>query len=523
MAKDEPLLIKSGNVSDWIGYHARVTPEKCATIDLASSRRQTYAQMHYRVGCVAGMLNAYGIKKGDRVAFFAVNSSDILDIIFACWRMGAVCLALNYRLTANELKFIIDDSQPKILFYDHEFPKVITELQSSVQIDHWVEFDGLGGVSTFEKGIASASAITNMVPQDYNDQCMLMYSSGTTGRPKGIIITHGMMFFSALNGVPLSRLTSEAVCLTLMPIFHIGGLNVSCCPVIHMGATTVIMRYFDPELTLDVINDSQLGVNHLFAVPAAYNAMSAHPKAQTTDFSRIVTAIAGAETVPPALIKWWYDNGIVLQEGYGQTESAASATLLPRENVPKMAGSAGQGLMHTEIVIVSSDGTPALANHPGEIWMRGPTITPGYWNNSKATKASFHGDWFKSGDVGRMDQNGFLFIEDRLTDMYISGGENIYPAEIENTLYEMPSIREVAVVGVPDSEWGEVGCAVIVLKDGVDFSKKQVEEYLENRLAKFKHPKHFVIQKLLPRGATGKVLKYELRELFAGNLDSCSD
>jgi len=502
-------------VIDWIAHHAVASPAKTATIDLASGRRQTYKEMHLRVGRLAAHLQSLGIKPGDRVGFIALNSADILDIIFATWRIGGISLALNFRLTAKELDFIVNDAGADVLIYDHEFEAVITELKPLIKTKHFIGMDGMGGRSDMEAAIASvatSAAITARISQTMDDQCMLMYSSGTTGRPKGVIITHGMVFYSAVNGVSPIRTTADAVWLSIMPLFHVGGLNISSLPALWFGATTVVMRSFEPGATLDVIDNPELGITHTIGVPAMYNAMRLHPKVETTDFSRITTALAGGASVPKELIEWWCAKGLKVQDGYGMTESVASNCVCPKEDVPRKIGTSGKALMFTEMRIVAANGKEAAPGEPGEIWMRGPTITPGYWNNPEANKSAFKDGWFLSGDIARRDSEGYITIEDRAKDMYISGGENVYPAEVEACLSELDTIIEVAVIGIADERWGETGCAVVVLKDGHSQTLAQIQGHCAKTLAKFKHPSHLVLMEALPRNATGKVKKFELRQ-----------
>ncbi|GHF14104.1 acid--CoA ligase [Kordiimonas sediminis] len=501
-------------VSDFVKQYAGVTPDKVAQIDLASGRRETYGQMHERVAGIAGHLRALGVAEGDRVGFLSLNTTDIPDIILATWRIGGISLALNFRLTATELAYILNDAEPDVVFIGEEFAALIPELQTVTSVRHWIRFDGLGGAeSELEKAITSADPIYDRVPQTMNDQCLLMYSSGTTGHPKGVIITYGMIFYSAYHGVAPFKNSTDTVSLAVMPLFHIGGLNVTSLPILILGGTSVVMRAFDPGLALDVINDPDIGVTHMLAVPAMYTAMKAHPKNADTDFSRLISAAAGGESVPVPLVKWWYDRGVTILDGYGMTESAASNCIASHSDVPDRVGSSGKALMFTEMRIVRADGTDAEPNEPGEIWMRGPVITPGYWRNEEANAAAFSDGWFKSGDIARRDAEGYFYIEDRTKDMYISGGENVYPAEVESTLYGLDSVAEVAVIGVGDDQWGEVGCAVIVPADGCTVTLDDLQAYSEGKLARYKHPKHCVIMDELPRNATGKVQKFKLRDM----------
>ncbi len=499
-------------VVDWIKYHAAIQPEKIAQIDLGSGRQYTYPQMHDRVSRIAGILQAHGIKKGDRVGFYGLNSTDIMDIVFATWRLGGISLALNFRLTASELEYIVNDAAPDFMFVDDVFRETAEELKKLTSVKNWMSFDGMGGDTEFERAIAAATPVEEMVPLEKTDQCMLMYSSGTTGKPKGVIITHGMMLWSAVNTKGFAELNHDAVALAFMPLFHIGGFNVFAAPIAYCGGTSVIMRIVDVGVVLDTIDDAELGVTHFLGVPAIFNGMRQHPKALTTDYSRIKAAYAGAEAVPVDLVKWWIDHGLIVQEGYGMTETAASTLLLTKDSIPEKLGSAGRPGMHMDIGVFREDGTRADPDEIGELWLRGPTITPGYWNKPEETKESFVNGWFKTGDLARQDADGFFYIEDRVKDMYISGGENVYPAEVENILYELPQIAEVAVIGVPNEQWGEIGCAVIVLKKDATLTLEEIGAHCEGRLAKYKHPAHMVTMSMLPRNATGKVLKFQLRQ-----------
>ena len=506
-------------VNDWIAQHSMAMPNKLAAIDLASDRKYTYSEFNERVGRLAGHLQNLGISKSDRVAYFTFNSTDVIEIIFACWRIGAIAVALNFRLTARELKFIIEDSDPKVIFVDTALGVVWEDVRRQTSVPNTVMLDGVGGDTDYEKGIESSIPITDIVEQTFDDQCMLMYSSGTTGRPKGVIITHGMMLFSASGGMSAGRTTRDCVSLVVMPLFHIAAVNVSCCPMIYMGGSVVVMRMFDPDTVLTALGNKNLGITHIFLVPAAYNALKDSKLADTTDFSNIISAFSGAETVPVALVKWWSKRGICLQEGWGMTETSGTGCLLLHEDVVEMVGSAGRPLMGNKIRIVDKNDREVKPNTLGEIQMKGPAVTPGYWNRPEATKESFINGWFRTGDIGRKDAKGYIYIEDRLKDMYISGGENVYPAEVENIIYELKEIKEVAVIGVPDKVWGEVGCAVVCLNKNQTLTYSQLRNHCSKNLAKFKIPSYLVVIALLPRSATGKVLKFELRDTIPARLN----
>ena len=497
---------------DWIEFYAKTTPNKRAMYDLASGRDYSYSDMHERVARVAGMLREKGIQPGDRVAFLCLNTTDVMELVFGCWRVGAVCLALNFRLTPPELAFILNDSEASMVLVDSPFAPLAEPTKGLTDVAHWVTTDGVGGASEYEAELAAATPIYDYHPQNLEDQCLLMYSSGTTGSPKGVIITHAMLDFTASAAARLGETGPDDVSLNNMPLFHIGGLNVTALPSIWGGGTCVIMRMFDADTTIKTISDPDLGISVMFCVPAAYNALRASALIENADFSRIKLALCGAETVPEALINWWMAKGITIQEGYGMTETAAAGTMLLKTDIPHRIGSAGRPLMHSRIKIVDEEGNEVPRGTAGEIWFKGLSVTPGYWRNPKANAESFTDGWFHSGDIGIMDEEDYISIEDRVKDMYISGGENVYPAELEGILYELPQIVEVAVIGVADQKWGETGCVCAVIKDGHDLTLDAVLSHVQGRLAKFKLPSHLHIMKELPRGGTGKVLKFELRK-----------
>jgi fatty-acyl-CoA synthase len=503
------------SVFDWIAEHARRFPEKIATIDLHSGRRHSYAEMHERVARIAGHLRTIGIENGDRVALLSMNSSDMLDVQFACWRIGACYTPLNFRLTAHELAFMVNDSGAKALFYDTDLAAVAPALQEKTKVAHWITMDPMGGPSDLETIIESANPAYDFWPQAETDMCMIMYSSGTTGTPKGVMFNHAQFTYTVAAVVPAASASNAMVGLVMMPLFHIGGLMAYTLITLNLGGTAIIARVFEAGNLLSVFNDPELGVTHFLGVPAIYNAMQAHPDFMVTDFSRMKAATCGAESVPESLLRTWYNRGVIIQEGFGMTETAAGCLALDRKDVPHKIGSAGKPGRHCQAYIARADGSEADPEELGEIWIRGKNVTPGYWNRPDANATSFVDGWFRSGDIGRRDKDGYFYIEDRVKDMYISGGENVYPAEIENVLYELEAVHEIAIIGLPDPKWGEAGCAVVVLKPGTAITIEEMRAHCGDRLARFKHPARLEIVDALPRNATGKVLKFELRALYS--------
>lgn len=509
------LIESDMSVVDWIAEHADRVPDKIATHDLHSGRRHSYAAMNARVAAIAGHLRTVGIERGDRVALLSMNSSDMLDVQFACWRIGAVLTPLNFRLTAHELAYMVEDCGAKALFFDTDLQSCVDALRGMVALDHWFSMDPKGGPSDLEAMIAAAVPMWEFCPQAEGDLCMIMYSSGTTGTPKGVMFNHGQFTYTVAASVTVASASHDMVNLVAMPLFHIGGLMGYTLVAANLGGTSVIVRQFDPGAMLALFSDPALGVTHFLGVPAMYNAMRAHRDFAAADFSRMKATFCGAESVPESLLRTYYDRGVIIQEGFGMTETAAGCLALARRDIPHKIGAAGKPGRHCDAYIARADGSEADAEELGEIWIRGKNVTPGYWNRPDANESSFVDGWFRSGDIGRRDADGYFYIEDRVKDMYISGGENVYPAEVENVLTELDAVHEVAVIGLSHPKWGECGCAVVAVKPGHAITLDDVRAHCEGRLAKFKHPVRLEIVDALPRNATGKVLKFELRARYS--------
>ncbi len=502
-------------VYDWISHHANHAPEDEALVDLHSGRRYSYREFDGRVGRIAGYLrDGLSVSPGDRVAVLAANSSDIFEIQFACFRIGAVFVPLNWRLAVTELSYIAADASPKVLLSDEDNWKTSQELKASAGIAHLIDMRGDGGESAFETGIKDADPVVTMVQQTHDDICTILYTSGTTGRPKGAIITHGMVFWNAINlGIPFS-LTSNTVFLTVLPLFHSAGLNCHANPVLHTGGCVVVMRAYDPAETLALFDSEEAGITHFFGVPAIYMFMAQQPQFAETDLSRIEGAGVGGAPISTALIEAWTTRGVKLQQGYGMTETSPGVMFLKASDCERKIGSAGKPVLHNELRVVDPEGNDVEPGEVGELWVRGPNITPGYWNKPDETAQAITDGWLHTGDATRVDEEGFYYIVDRWKDMYISGGENVYPAEVEEVLYQLPGVVEAAVIGVEDEKWGEVGRAVIVLSEGTELTEADVIDYCTGKIGNYKLPKSVVFTDILPRNATGKVLKQELRAAF---------
>lgn len=498
---------------DWIAHHGRRAPGKVAAIDLASDRRFTYAQFDARIARLASFLReAMQVGRGDRVAVLALNTTDTLEVQFACGRLGAIFVPLNIRLTVPELQFITADCAPKVMIHDTDLTETALRVAKLCGVAHCLL---LGPGGSYEAGIEAAKPLDRAAEITLDDVSTIMYTSGTTGHPKGATITHGMTFWNCVNLGGPACIGPGSVLLTVLPLFHTGGLNCYTNPVLHAGGTVVIMRAFDPGTALGLIGDRAQGINVFFGVPAIYQFMAQHPAFATTDLSRLIVGGVGGAPMPVPLLKVWEERGVALQQGYGMTETSPAVLVLDREDAARKAGSAGKPVLHTEVRIVRPDGSKAEVGELGELWVKGPNVTPGYWNRPEANKTSFTDGWLHTGDATRIDEEGFYYIVDRWKDMYISGGENVYPAEVENVLHQLPAIAEAAVIGVADAQWGEVGLAIVALKPGQTLSEAELFAHCAANLARFKCPRQVRFVEALPRNATGKIHKPTLRRDFS--------
>ncbi len=515
MTSSRPAGHGSVRAYDWIAHHTSHRPNNEAVRDLGSGRSFSYAELDRRVDAMAAYLASIGVGRGDRVAVLAHNGVEFFDVQFACARRGAICVLLNWRLTVTELEYILNDSSPSLLVHDVSFAEAAEELQRRCSIGELLAIDGGTPASPYEQAITRFDGEDGgRVDLTHDDLITIMYTSGTTGLPKGAMITHGMNFWNAVNlGIP-AGLGLDTVHLNVLPLFHTGGLNCYSNPVLHAGGTVVILKAFDPGETLSVLGDPAQGITHFFAVPAPYQFMMQHPDFADTDLARLRVAGVGGAPCALTIMEKWFERGVPLVQGFGMTETSPACIFLDPGDALRKIGSTGKVLLHTEARIVNDDGGDCGPDEIGELWVAGPNITPGYWNRPDATVAAFQGRWLKTGDAARMDDEGFMYIVDRWKDMYISGGENVYPAEIENVLYQLPEVAEAAIIGVPNDKWGEVGLAVIALKPGTTLDRATVVQHCVTRLAKFKIPNDIAIVEALPRNATGKVLKRELRTQF---------
>ncbi len=494
------------SIDRWIHYWADHRGTRPAIVE--HDRTASYRDLSQSILATAAWLSGAGIGRGDRVGFCALNRAEQISALFACARLGAVLLPLNNRLSAGELAFQLADAEPSVVLVGDGFQETLAAIGSDsdtktrlVDLDHWQPPPTPLEDAPRPAGVG-------------DDPVLMVYTSGTTGNPKGAIHTQTSLLHAVLNGVAHQDLDADDVILTSIPLFHVGGLNIQTLPALYVGATVHLQRAFDPAEALEII--ARHRPTQTLQVPATMTALLAHPDIAHTDLSCLRGMNSGSSVVPSHLIAGFAERGVPVGQVYGATETGPTAIVLRYDDADRI-GSCGKPALHTELRIVDGNGDDVAAGQAGEVWLRGPNIFVGYWRNAEATERAFAGDWYRTGDVGHRDDDGFVYIEDRLKDMLISGGENVYPAEVENILLAHPALAEVAVIGRADEKWGEVPVAVVVVEDGMEApTLADLRSWCSSRLARYKQPSDIVAVESLPRTALGKVTKHLLREHVLG-------
>jgi fatty-acyl-CoA synthase len=499
-------------IGSWPARRARKTPDRVAVVH--DDRTWTYGELHQRVLRLAHALRALGAGRGDRIAYLGPNHPAFLETLFAAGALGAVFVPLNTRLAAPELAYNLTDSGSTVLVHAQEHAGAARAAAGEARVPHLIALDGSGegalGYEEFLAGGGTGPLDETVVP---HDPCMIMYTSGTTGRAKGAVLSHANITWNSLNVLVDTDLAGDEVTLVVAPLFHTAGLNMTCLPTLLKGGRVVLLGAFDAGRVLEIVEGRR--VTYIFGVPTMYDAMAAHPRWAATDLSSLRTLSCGGAPVPARTIATYLARGLAFSQGYGMTEAAPGVLFLDREQTSAKAGSAGVPHFFTDVRVVLPDGSDAGPGERGEILVHGPNVMTGYWGRHEDTEAAFaDGRWLRTGDVARTDADGYAYIVDRVKDMFVSGGENVYPAEVEDALLTHPAIAECAVIGVPDPVWGEVGRAVVVLRPGARADEDDVLGHLRGRLAKYKIPKSLVVTESLPRTASGKIVKPAVRDTY---------
>ncbi|MER5195585.1 acyl-CoA synthetase [Streptomyces sp. NPDC002755] len=497
--------MRNEGLGSWPARRARKTPHRTALVH--GQQSTDYRTLYARTTRLAHALRARGVRRGDRIAYLGPNHPSYLETLFAAGTLGAVFVPLNTRLAGPEIAYQLADSGAKALVYGPSHAGLVAGLPGNTDVRTYLEVG-----AEYEGELATASDEPIDTPVTPDDTCIIMYTSGTTGRPKGAMLTHGNLTWNAVNVLVDTDLTADERALVSAPLFHTAGLNMLTLPVLLKGGCCVLVEAFDPEATFGLIERHR--ITFMFGVPTMFEQIARHPRWAAADLSSLRILTCGGSPVSTPLIAAYQERGLTFLQGYGMTEASPGTLFLDAEHSVSKAGSAGVPHFFSDVRVLRPDLTPVEVGETGEVVVRGPHVMPGYWGLPEETAASFADGWFRSGDAARVDEDGYVHIVDRIKDMIISGGENIYPAEIEDLLLAHPDIVECAVIGVSDDKWGEVPRAVVVPREGVSLDPDEVLASLSGRLAKYKIPKSVVVADELPRTASGKLLKSRVRSRF---------
>ncbi|MEV7133466.1 long-chain fatty acid--CoA ligase [Arthrobacter sp. NPDC093128] len=517
-------------IGSWLQRRRPKSGNKTAII--AGNRELSYEQLAERSIRLANAFRDRGVGRGDRVAYLGENDPSFLETLFACGILGAIFVPLNTRLAPPEIQFQLQDCGAVLLVHADSLSELAvrggaaTAVRRRIAVDRSPgavpaesETEGATAAEDYEAVVASGAEVAPDEPVGLDDGAMILYTSGTTGQPKGALLTHGNITWNCINVIVDFDFASTDVALMISPMFHVASLDMGVLPTLLKGGTVVLESKFDPLRTLQLIERHR--ATTISGVPTTYQMLCEHPAWDATDLSSLNKLTCGGSAVPLRVLDAYEKRGLRFSNGYGMTETAPGATTLPAARSRDKAGSSGLPHFFTDVRIADPADPDARSAEPGtvgEIQIKGPNVIHEYWNRPDSTADSCTGDgWFKSGDMGYKDDGGFVFISDRLKDMIISGGENIYPAEVEQAITELDAVGSVAVIGVPDEKWGEVPRAVVLLRDGAQLSEEQLRAHLDGRLARYKIPKSVVFVDEMPRTASGKIRKADLRKLTPAN------
>jgi fatty-acyl-CoA synthase len=499
------------DLSDLIERNAAFTPEKAAIV--FEGEKLTYGALHARIEHAARALKAeFGISRGDRVAILSLNRPDYIVLLYACARLGAMLVPLNWRLAVAEQMFILSDASVKVLVLEQAFAEVLPALEQLLPDTSIIglDFSPPRG-SAFDKLLTGARGAGRNPRTDLNCALLIVYTSGTTGRPKGAVLRQEALLWNGIMSQHMHALTSGDHVLTVLPFFHVGGLNIQTTPALHQGATVTVHSRFAPDATLAAIARDRPSLTVL--VPATMQALTDHPAWVTTDLSSLKAISTGSTIVPPHLIEHFVARGVPVLQVYGSTETCPVAIYTRLGGDLSRIGSTGLPGLCCEASVIDDAGNELPPDTPGEIAVRGPNVFKEYWGNEEATREALHDGWYRTGDIGQRDSDGYFWVHDRKKNLIISGGENIYPAEVERVLLEHPDVAECGVIGRPDSRWDEVPVAYVIRRSGCAVEAHELRTHVQKQLARFKVPRDIIFVDDLPRTALGKVQHFMLKQL----------
>ncbi|MEM6376977.1 MAG: long-chain fatty acid--CoA ligase [Bacteroidota bacterium] len=493
---------------DWVAKWAVYSPNKIAIKEFESQKTITYAELNQKANQAARYLEeVHQIGHGDRVAVMALNCIEYITLFAAAQKNGMILVPLNYRLACVELQYLLETADPKLFIIEPNFQEASSEIPNVNQFPQIT----LSGLNTEMIRYPDSNFQGPKIQEE--DPIFLLFTSGTTGFPKGAIYTHKMLFWNSINTAMSLLINTESRTINCMPPFHTGGWNVLLTPFLHHGGFTCLMQKFDAQVVLSLMESERPTL--FMGVPTMLKMTADEVAFDQTDLSSLNYIIVGGEPMPIPLIGRWHDRGVFIRQGFGMTEVGPNLTSLHQEDAIRKKGSIGRPNFYVEIKIVDPKGKPVPSNQAGELLFRSPVVTPGYWKNPSATAKAIKDGWFHSGDMAKQDDEGYLYIVDRIKNMFISGGENVYPAEVERVIAAHPSVHSVAVIAMPDAKWGEVGHAIIVTQTNAMVSEAEIIAHCQKKLARFKIPKRVSFVAELPISATGKINRKQLQENYS--------
>ena len=498
------------NCFDWIEKWALYTPNNLVFKDHNSNRSWTYYEFNLRTTALANYLKKeFKLKKKDRLLFYSINRPEHVFFFFACIKIGVIFVPLNFRLTPNEIDYLVTDSDPSLFVYDITFEEKVNKLKS---LKPKAQISLLSKFSEFAFGKIKKISFELEETISADDVVLILYTSGTTGIPKGAMINHRMLFWNSINTELRLNINSNDHTQNFAPFFHTGAWNVLLTPFIHHGASLTLLSNFDPDLILRLIEEEKTTI--FFGVPTMLQMMSQSPLFEKADISSIRYAVVGGAPMPIPLINKWHKKGVAIRQGYGLTEVGPNCFSLHQDDAIRKIGSIGFPNFYINAKIVDENGIECEKNEVGELCLKSPVVTPGYWNKPGETVKTIKDGWFYTGDMLRKDEEGYFYVVDRKKNMFISGGENIYPSEIEKIILSNEYIEDCTVIGVPDEKWDEVGKAFVVIKKNCNISKEQIIKICSDKLAKYKIPKYIQFIEFLPRNEAGKIEREKLKNLI---------
>lgn len=505
------------NYNDWLTKRERYTPDYEAVIDLATENRYSYRDLNRRANNLATVLQRdYSLKAGNRVAVLSKNRMEMIDLFFACGKLGVIMVPLNFRLPAPAIEELLHDCDPSLLVYSAEFDAIAASAKKKKIIPKGFPIEGKE--NSVEQIVLADQSAPKIHIAKARETAMILYTSGTTGKSKGAMISWRQIHWNSINSEIGLELTSKDCAIVNTPFYHTGGWHVLFTPLIHHAGKIILQSEFDPAESLKIIKKERITI--LFGIPTMLKMIMDEESFSDTDFSSVRYAICGGEACPIPVINRYKEVNIPIRQGYGLTEAGPNCYSLPAEDAIRKEGSVGFPNFHIGVKVVANDGSEVEQGEIGELWMKGPHVFNGYWNNPEATNETLENGWVKTGDLFRQDKEGYFYIAGRKKDMYISGGENVYPVQVENVIYEHPAVSQAAVIGVPDDQWGETGCAFVVLKDQETLTSDELKTYCRDYLAGFQCPGHVIFQDELPLGHSNKIQKKELYTLFEKLIES---